>query len=65
MVENSANGLFVNGDPELMGDYRPLVNKFGLFIDVSVALQYLRTFTEVVLTESDSEFRFYALTQSK
>lgn len=55
------NGLFVNPDPALLGEFGGDVNEFGLIADRDVATRYLAAFRRSVLSESTSEFHLYAL----
>lgn len=57
------NGLFGDeyASPELVAEYRSLLNQFGLFPNIKPIPSYVRRFKELVPSEADSEFCVYKL----
>ena len=63
------NGLFTKAfsyaggpaPPELVEEFRSLLNQFGLFPDTKPIPSYIRRFKELVPSEADSEFCVYRL----
>lgn len=54
------NGLFVNPAPAL-AQYKPLLNKFGLFPTISVTPEYLHQFKQEARSEENAEFYVWGL----
>jgi hypothetical protein len=55
------NGLLLNAHPELFRRYSSELNEFRLFRDLTIALEYLSEFLQLVETERASEFHVFAL----
>jgi len=55
------NGLFVNPHVDLVEIYRAELNRFGLFANSQVALEYLSDFKKKVVTEQSADFYLYKL----
>ena len=59
------NGLFSGADPDLLAEFRPLLNCFGLFDTTGHIPAYVRRFKEEAQSESNSEFCVYRLSMTQ
>jgi hypothetical protein len=59
------NGLFINPYPDLVVEYKSLLNKYGLFSSAKPIPGYIHRFKELVSSEADSEFCIFRLSLSE
>lgn len=55
------NGLFINPHLELVEEYKPLLNQYGLFSSMNPIAKYIHRFKELISSEADSEFCIFRL----